>query len=168
MAKSANSARFVAHAPAVLPFPPPAGTLPGLECRGAVRSLAAVLIALLAATTAHAGYDESEQWFEALPLDDRTEVQGDLILLGYYNYLVDGAFGQGTFSGLTAFQRDLSRAGTGVLSATRHADNSVPGSKIHFNIPFPLFRLSCSKLTRLIQRLNFPGPPGQPTHRRCL
>jgi hypothetical protein len=84
--------------------------------RAAVRVLLAILLALSGAGVARAGYDESQEWFNALPLDQRTEIQGDLILLGYYNFLVDGAFGQGTFSSLTSYQRSLSRAVTGVLS----------------------------------------------------
>lgn len=84
--------------------------------RAGLRLLLAVLVLVTGTVVARAGYDESQAWFNALPLEQRSEIQSQLILLGYYEYLVDGAFGQGTFSGLTAFQRSLSRAVTGVLS----------------------------------------------------
>lgn len=78
--------------------------------------MAAFILVLSGTATSLAGFDESQEWFNALPLEQRTEIQRDLILLGYYNFLVDGAFGQGTFSGVTAFQRSLSRAATGILA----------------------------------------------------
>jgi peptidoglycan hydrolase-like protein with peptidoglycan-binding domain len=80
--------------------------------------LAAVLIAAglaLGAPAAHAGFEESRDWFESLSADERTATQANLTLLGYYEYLVDGQFGNGTFAALTAFQRSLGRASTGVL-----------------------------------------------------
>src|SRR5688572_3474120 len=84
--------------------------------RATQRILAALLLVVLSTAASPAGFNESQDWFNALPLEQRTEIQRDLILLGYYNFLVDGAFGQGTFSGVTAFQRGLSRAATGILS----------------------------------------------------
>ena len=84
--------------------------------RAATRFLLAVLLALSGAGIARAGYDDSREWFNALSLDQRTEIQSDLILLGHYSFLVDGAFGQGTFSGVTAFQRSMNRSASGVLS----------------------------------------------------
>lgn len=64
---------------------------------------------------ARADFEQSRAWFEALSVDERTETQANLTLLGHYTYLVDGQFGQGTFQALTAFQSDLGRAQTGVL-----------------------------------------------------
>src|SRR5690606_37498271 len=87
---------------------------PGL--RAFHRFVLSSVVILCVATIVRAGFNESQEWFNALPLEDRTEIQSDLILLGYYNFLVDGAFGQGTFAGLSAFQRSHSRAVTGVLS----------------------------------------------------
>lgn len=88
----------------------------GPRMRAARRFAVALILVILGTVSARAGFDESQDWFNALPLENRTEIQSDLILLGYYNFLVDGAFGQGTFSSITAFQRSLSRAVTGVLS----------------------------------------------------
>jgi hypothetical protein len=84
--------------------------------RAAVRFVLAIVLALSGAGLARAGYEDSREWFNALPLDQRFNIQSDLILLGYYNFIVDGAFGQGTFSSVTAFQRSLNRNATGVLS----------------------------------------------------
>lgn len=79
--------------------------------------LAAILIilTLFCAGAARANLDESRAWFELLPADRRSETQANLTLLGYYNFLVDGEFGTGTFEALTAFQKSLGRAQTGVL-----------------------------------------------------
>lgn len=74
-----------------------------------------LLLGLSFASAARADFDQSRTWFEALTSDERTEMQANLTLLGHYTYLVDGAFGKGTYEALTAFQRSLGRATTGVL-----------------------------------------------------
>jgi peptidoglycan hydrolase-like protein with peptidoglycan-binding domain len=83
-----------------------------------MRYLVAVVVffcAALASQGARADFEQSRTWFEALPLEERTETQSNLTLLGHYEYLVDGQFGRGTYEALTAFQRSLGRAQTGVL-----------------------------------------------------
>jgi peptidoglycan hydrolase-like protein with peptidoglycan-binding domain len=79
--------------------------------------LAAVLFSALVVFVqpAHAGFEESRTWFESLPGEERSNMQADLTLLGFYEYLVDGQFGNGTFQALTQFQDSLGRAQTGVL-----------------------------------------------------
>lgn len=67
------------------------------------------------AGTARADFDQSKAWFEALSAEERAETQANLTLLGFYTYLVDGQFGNGTFQALTDFQRNKGRAATGVL-----------------------------------------------------
>jgi peptidoglycan hydrolase-like protein with peptidoglycan-binding domain len=74
-----------------------------------------VSVSFLLATAAYADYDQSKVWFEALSPDERSEIQANLTLLGHYNYLVDGQFGNGTYQALTAFQTSQGRAATGVL-----------------------------------------------------
>src|SRR5687767_8092933 len=74
-----------------------------------------LIAGLTLAAPALAGFDESRSWFESLTADERSATQANLTLLGYYDYLVDGQFGNGTFQALTAFQRDQGRAATGVL-----------------------------------------------------
>ncbi|MHB1110927.1 MAG: peptidoglycan-binding protein, partial [Devosia sp.] len=64
---------------------------------------------------AAADFDQSKAWFETLSADERTETQANLILLGYYQYLVDGQFGTGTYQALVAFQKSQGRAATGAL-----------------------------------------------------
>lgn len=64
---------------------------------------------------AAADFDQSKAWFETLSTDERTETQANLILLGYYEYLVDGQFGTGTYQALVAFQKSQGRAATGAL-----------------------------------------------------
>lgn len=74
-----------------------------------------VFFALVAAGPAAADFDDSRAWFDGLTTDERSAVQSDLTLLGFYEYLVDGQFGRGTYQALRAYQRSLGRAETGVL-----------------------------------------------------
>jgi peptidoglycan hydrolase-like protein with peptidoglycan-binding domain len=83
-----------------------------------MRQFLAALLLLLLTSPALADFDRSRGWFEGLTTDERTEMQANLTLLGHYTYLVDGQFGRGTYEALTAFQRSIGRAATGVLLAT--------------------------------------------------
>lgn len=74
-----------------------------------------LFVSLTFATNVQADFDQSKSWFETLSTDERTDTQANLTLLGYYNYLIDGQFGAGTFNALVAFQRAQGRATTGVL-----------------------------------------------------
>ena len=84
-----------------------------------MRIVAAAIVSLLLAFSspgnAFADFEQSKTWFETLSAAERSETQADLILLGYYEYLVDGQFGTGTYQALVAFQKSLGRAATGVL-----------------------------------------------------
>ena len=88
----------------------------GPPMRLALRLLVALTLALAGTVGARASYEGSREWFSALSFDQRTEIQGDLILLGYYDYLVDGAFGQGTYTAVTGFERSFRSDASGVLS----------------------------------------------------
>jgi len=70
---------------------------------------------------AHASFDSSRAWFEALPAPERAATQANLILLGHYDFLVDGQFGRATYDAVAAFQQSQGRAGTGVLDAAELA-----------------------------------------------
>ena len=75
-----------------------------------------LLLLWVPAGLAYASFDDSRTWFERLSDAERTATQADLILLGHYQYLVDGRFGQGTFDAIAAFQKSQGKSGTGVLS----------------------------------------------------
>jgi peptidoglycan hydrolase-like protein with peptidoglycan-binding domain len=72
-------------------------------------------LAIILSGEARADFDQSRIWFESLTSDERTETQANLTLLGHYDYLVDGQFGNGTYDALTQFQKSQGRAATGVL-----------------------------------------------------
>jgi peptidoglycan hydrolase-like protein with peptidoglycan-binding domain len=74
-----------------------------------------IIVGLGLGGPAQAGFEESRSWFESLSAEERSATQANLTLLGYYEYLVDGQFGNGTFQALTEFQRSQGRAATGVL-----------------------------------------------------
>ena len=84
-----------------------------------MRSVVILVFGLLlnqfALSSARADYDQSKAWFETLTADERSATQANLILLGHYEYLVDGQFGRGTYQALVAFQASLGRAATGAL-----------------------------------------------------
>ncbi|WP_055048759.1 peptidoglycan-binding protein [Devosia sp. A16] len=84
--------------------------------RNAFRLLLWLLLLWMPALAAHASFDDSKLWFERLSDDERSATQTDLILLGHYQYLVDGQFGRGTFDAIAAFQKSQGRAPTGVLT----------------------------------------------------
>ncbi len=68
--------------------------------------------------TALASFDTSKEWFERLPEVQRSDIQTNLILLGHYDFLVDGRFGRATFDAIADFQKSQGRAGSGILNAT--------------------------------------------------
>jgi peptidoglycan hydrolase-like protein with peptidoglycan-binding domain len=84
--------------------------------RNAFRLLIWLLLLWAPSFAAHASFDDSRGWFERLSDEERSSTQTDLILLGHYQYLVDGQFGRGTFDAIAAFQKSQGRATTGVLT----------------------------------------------------
>ena len=76
------------------------------------------LLLALAPVTALASFDTSKQWFERLPDGERSDIQTDLILLGHYDFLIDGQFGRATFDAIADFQKSQGRAASGVLNAS--------------------------------------------------
>lgn len=66
--------------------------------------------------TARAGYGESEAWFKGLAPLDQAIIQTNLVLLGKYDGLIDGSFGQGTYKALLAFQSQHGGDASGVPS----------------------------------------------------
>lgn len=73
------------------------------------------LLFALAPAAAEASFDTSRQWFENLSDSQRSDIQTDLILLGHYDFLIDGQFGRATFDAIGDFQKSQSRAASGVL-----------------------------------------------------
>lgn len=86
--------------------------------RTAVRLALFLLFSWVSVGLSFAAIDDSRVWFEQLSPEERTATQTDLILLGHYEYLVDGKFGQGTFDAISAFQRSQGSQPTGVLSSS--------------------------------------------------
>jgi peptidoglycan hydrolase-like protein with peptidoglycan-binding domain len=74
------------------------------------------LLLALAPVAAEASFDTSKQWYERLPESQRSSIQTDLILLGHYDFLIDGQFGRATFDAIADFQKSQGGAASGVLS----------------------------------------------------
>jgi peptidoglycan hydrolase-like protein with peptidoglycan-binding domain len=81
-----------------------------------LRVLLATGMLSLAATPVAADFDQSRSWFEGLTIDERTDLQGNLILLAHYGGIVDGAFGTNTYNAIVGWQGSLGATSTGTLS----------------------------------------------------
>lgn len=74
----------------------------------------AVLIGM--SIPAIASYEISEQWFGALSVDERADLQGSLVLLAHYGGLVDAEFGPGTYGAIVAWQSSIGVPPNGVIT----------------------------------------------------
>ncbi len=75
-----------------------------------------VLLGLLAAAPALADKAASQSWFESLTEEERSGVQYDLVLLGYFKFIIDQQFGENTYQAIVAFQQSQGTEPTGVLT----------------------------------------------------
>jgi Predicted periplasmic protein len=81
--------------------------------------LAAVVFAtsvFAMAAPVHADYQLSAQWFNGLSIDERADLQGNLVLLAHYGGLVDSRFGPGTYGAIVDWQSAIGAPRTGVLT----------------------------------------------------
>lgn len=76
---------------------------------------------LLVPSAAQADYEGSQNWFNRLTFAERTGIQLNLILTGYYSGLADGRFGRNTYAALIAFEQEKSIFANGVLSTIEAA-----------------------------------------------
>jgi len=74
------------------------------------------LLFALAPVAAEASFDTSRHWYERLPDGERSDIQTNLVLLGHYDFLIDGQFGRATFDAIADFQKSQGSAGSGVLN----------------------------------------------------
>lgn len=70
----------------------------------------------LATSQVRADFEQSRSWFEQLTPDERTDLQGNLVLLAHYGGIVDGAFGINTYNAIVGWQGSVGAAPTGKLS----------------------------------------------------
>lgn len=75
-----------------------------------------VLLGVLAAAPALADKAESQAWFDSLTEEERSGVQYDLVLLGYFKFIIDRQFGENTYQAIVAFQEAQGTEPTGVLT----------------------------------------------------
>lgn len=66
-----------------------------------------------------ADYQLSGSWFETLTVDQRSDLQGNLVLLAHYGGLVDAEFGPGTYGAIVAWQSSIGVPANGVLTPTQ-------------------------------------------------
>jgi peptidoglycan hydrolase-like protein with peptidoglycan-binding domain len=99
-----------------------------------------VFLTFVMSGTAHADFNGSKAWFEALPAEDRSATQANLTLLGFYEYLIDGQFGNGTYKALVAFQKDEGLEPSGVLSALAADRLDERAAAVYLNLGMDLVR----------------------------
>ena len=73
-------------------------------------------IALGAPAPSWADIATSSQWFASLSDKERFTLQVDLVLVGTYDRLIDGVFGQGTFDAIVGYQKRSGFSPDGVLN----------------------------------------------------
>lgn len=78
--------------------------------------LLAIFAYLAMATASRADFELSRSWFVDLGDEDRIALQTDLTLAGFYDAIIDGAFGPSTYRALTEFQEWNGDPKTGVLT----------------------------------------------------
>ena len=77
-----------------------------------------------------------EQWFSSLNVDDRIQLQSDLILLGHYQGLIDGTFGEGTRTALAAYQNSKGQDPAAVLGPEEMGQLTASASLRYDNLGF--------------------------------
>jgi len=90
-----------------------------------------LFVLVISIAPVRADFRQSEQWFGSLDDEQRLTIQTNLTLAGFYDALIDGAFGPSTYRAIVAFQEWRGEAQTGTLdnaaqsALTRAADSVV-------------------------------------------
>lgn len=71
----------------------------------------------LISTVAQADFKQSQSWFERMSVDQRADIQGNLVLLAHYGGMVDGEFGVNTYSAIVEWQEEMTGNPTGILTS---------------------------------------------------
>ncbi len=133
--------------------------------RNAFRLLVWLLLLWAPTGLAHASYDGSRSWFEHLSEAERNSTQTDLLLLGHYQFLVDGTFGRGTFDAISAFQRAQSKPETGVLTAFERRSLRTLASAVNSKLGIELVSDTEARVAMMIpaRLLSIRNPTGAGT-----
>lgn len=116
----------------------------------------AICLLFVLSTAVRANYNSSKSWFEALPVETRVSIQGDLVLTGFYDAFVDGVFGPSTYDALTDFQRSQGKSETGVLDTLGRAALERAAASVYSEFGFQDVRDSRGHLELLVPRLLLP------------
>lgn len=100
--------------------------------------------------TAVADFRASETWFNKLTEDQRADIQADLILLGFYDALVDGLFGPSTYKAISEFEVTRLVSSDGVLTATDLNILSRKASEVYREFGFRVVRDTAGQMGLLI------------------
>lgn len=107
-------------------------------------------------SAAVADFRESKIWFNSLTEDQREDLQADLILLGFYNALVDSIFGPSTYLAISKFEASRLVNSDGVLTAADLAVLANKASEVSREFGFELVRDSKGQLGLLIPTTILP------------
>lgn len=100
--------------------------------------------------TAVADFRASETWFNKLTEDQRADIQADLILLGFYDALVDGLFGPSTYKAISEFEVTRLVSSDGVLTTTDLNILSRKASEVYREFGFRVVRDTAGQMGLLI------------------
>ncbi len=98
--------------------------------------LGCVLAALAGVSAVHADYRNSARWFAAKPESDRLVLQSTLILVGYYNGVIDGVFGKNTYDAITKYQAANRLNADGVLSPDDERQLLAAAAQVYGDLGF--------------------------------
>lgn len=133
--------------------------------RNAFRILVWLLLFWATTGLAHASYDDSRGWFGHLSEAERSSTQTDLLLLGHYQFLVDGVFGRGTFDAIASFQKSQGKPETGVLTPFERRSLRTLASEVDTRLGIELVSDTEAKVAMMIpvRLLSIRNPTGAGT-----
>ena len=95
-----------------------------------------VLAALAGAPAVHADYKNSARWFAAKSHPDRLVLQSTLILVGYYNGVIDGVFGKNTYDAIVEYEKANQLDADGVLSPADERQLLAEAAQVYDDLGF--------------------------------
>ncbi len=114
------------------------------------RILVSIVLIASGGGGALASFDDGRLWFEGLTESQRAATQTDLILLGHYDFLVDGQFGRGTFEAIEAFQRSQGTTATGILSASELSALAALAAEVDTRLGLELVRDQAANVAMMV------------------
>ena len=96
--------------------------------------IAIVFVALRSSASAAEIPDAAKQWWQSLDETSRYEIQGNLILTGHYQALVDAEYGALTYNALRAYEVSQGLPANGILSSSELSELRRRADKVYADL----------------------------------